>query len=125
MNETTRRRLQHAYELIKLKDFGAARPLVIKSLKEDKTNIDAWWLAVYTAKNPAEKRRAVDQVLHLNPHHEAALTLQQRLDEREALGGRRRGRGPALALGAPPRLAPRQARSSRGGSRACDPSRGG
>jgi hypothetical protein len=84
MNETTRRRLQHAYELIKLKDFGAARPLVVKSLNEDKSNIDAWWLAVYTAKDPEEKRRAVAQVLRLNPTHEAALVLQNRLDEREA-----------------------------------------
>lgn len=83
MDETARRRLLNVYALIKLHDIVAARPLVLAALQEDRRNIDAWWLAVYTAKDSAEKRKALQMVLRLNPNHAAAQSLLARLDERE------------------------------------------
>lgn len=72
-------KLQQAYHLIKNRDFAAARPLVLEVLREDKNNLDAWWLAVYVAESDRDKHAALNKVLALNPDHAAAQEIRRRL----------------------------------------------
>jgi len=69
-------RLEQAYALIKLQDLVAARPLILAVLKKDRDNLEAWWLASFALERDADKRRALENVLRLDPHHSRA---QQRL----------------------------------------------
>lgn len=84
MKSTIRDQLQEAYRLIKMKDFVSARPLIIEILREDKENIDAWWLAVYAAESDKDKRIALSKVLTLKPDHAAAKEMVQRLNRQTA-----------------------------------------
>lgn len=79
MNRTIHDKLQDAYRLVKIKDFVSARPLIIDILREDKNNVDAWWLAVYAAETDKDKRIALSKVLALKPDHAAAREMVQRL----------------------------------------------
>ncbi len=72
--------LHQAYRLIKAGDTTQARPLVADALRANRQNIDAWWLASYTAQSEAERRAALGHVLRLNPSHKPALEALRRLD---------------------------------------------
>lgn len=85
MDNPTRTKLKQAYELIKLHDFVAARPLVLDVLKQDDDNVDAWWLAAYVAETPEQKRRALKHVLRFRPDHAPAQEMLMRLEAAEAL----------------------------------------
>lgn len=76
MNE----KLKNAYTLIKLKDFVAARPLILEVLDAQPQNVDAWWLSVFVAESQADKKYALQQVLRLNPEHGAARQMAHRLN---------------------------------------------
>lgn len=80
MTNSTLTKLQQAYRLVKNRDFLAARPLVVDVLREDKTNLDGWWLAVYVAESDKDKRMALSKVLALAPDHAAAKEMLRRMN---------------------------------------------
>lgn len=80
MTNSTLTKLQQAYLLVKNRDFLAARPLVVDVLREDKTNLDGWWLAVYVAESDKDKRMALSKVLALSPDHAAAKEMLRRMN---------------------------------------------
>lgn len=78
-------KLHQAYQLIKAREFTAARPLVMGVLQKDADNLNAWWLATYVARNNTEKRAALQKILKLVPDHAPALEMLRRVEKREAL----------------------------------------
>jgi len=80
MKQVTRVMLHEAYRLIKTGDKDAARALIKPVLAADRRNVDAWWLAVHAAATPHDRRLALVQVLRLNPDHQPARLLLDRLN---------------------------------------------
>jgi hypothetical protein len=80
MKQATRATLHEAHRLIKAGDKDAARALIKSVLATDRNNVDAWWLAVYAAAMPQDRRLALVQVLRLNPGHRPARLLLDRLN---------------------------------------------
>jgi hypothetical protein len=85
MQAAHRSALLQAYHLIQDRQPQQARPLILGVLRHDHSNIDAWWLAVYSAQSPAEKAAALERVLQLEPSHPAALELRYRWQQRGEL----------------------------------------
>ncbi|KAB2903790.1 MAG: hypothetical protein F9K27_11720 [Anaerolineae bacterium] len=84
MDDATRDKVQEVYRLIKIKDFVTARPILAEILREDKNNIDAWWLAVFAAESDKDKHIALNKVLALKPDHAAAKEMLYRLNRQTA-----------------------------------------
>lgn len=74
-------KLQQAAQLGKTGDVNAALTLLYELVEHDNADKAAWWGIAATSTNSLEKRRAVAQVLQLDPNHAKALDLQARLDE--------------------------------------------
>ncbi|HML23659.1 MAG TPA: hypothetical protein PKD09_18530 [Aggregatilinea sp.] len=79
MDQATESALRRAYLLIKAGDRDGARALIMPVLASERDNIDAWWLAAHAAPTPPDVRVALDQVLRLNPEHQAARVMGARL----------------------------------------------
>jgi|GEM_PF-3925776 len=75
----SRATLKEAYRLMKAGDVDRARPFIIQSIKQQPENAHAWWLAVFIAETPAQKRQTVQKVLQLDPQHEKARRLWQKI----------------------------------------------
>lgn len=80
MDQMTRIKLQQAYELIKIKDFVAARPLVISTLAQYPDHVDVLWMAVLVnGEDFDEQRELVQRILAINPGHAKAQALAKKL----------------------------------------------
>lgn len=71
--------LKNAYDLIQQGKMPEALPIVAAVVKAEPDNCDAWWLAVFVAQTPRQKRIALERVLYLNPTHGPAKILMQRM----------------------------------------------
>lgn len=71
--------LKNAYDLIRQGKTTEALPIVAAVVKAEPENCDAWWLAVFVAQTPRQKRIALERVLYLNPMHSPAKILMQRM----------------------------------------------
>lgn len=71
--------LKKAYDLIRQGNTVEALPIVAAVVKAEPDNCDAWWLAVFVAQTPRQKRIALERVLYLNPTHAPAKILMQRM----------------------------------------------
>ncbi len=71
--------LREAYHLIKDGDSNSALPIITQTLKDDKQNIDAWWLAAFAAESTHKKVLALQQVLRLDHTHRPARQMLQTL----------------------------------------------
>ncbi len=72
ISDTSQAQLQSAYKLIKAKKKKEANKLLITILKTDQNNVNAWWLLAHTIDNTIKQRKALEQVLRLQPNHQAA-----------------------------------------------------
>jgi hypothetical protein len=64
--------LREAYTLMKQGDKKAAAQLVQNVLREDKTNLNAWWLFANVLEDEEKVVKSLERVLVLNPDHAGA-----------------------------------------------------
>lgn len=72
--------LFHAEDLAERGDLAGARRLVDQAIANNRNDPEAWWSLVQLAHNDAERRRALDYVLALNPHHLHAQHMRDQLN---------------------------------------------
>jgi ferric-dicitrate binding protein FerR (iron transport regulator) len=82
---TETERLREAAQRIKAGEIAVAKALVASVLKENNRNAQAWYLAAYTYDDENRKVRALEQALAIDPQHDKALRLLQRLRPQDEL----------------------------------------
>jgi hypothetical protein len=80
MSDMTGDSLSKAYKLIEADELGAARAILEPIVVESPDNVDAWWLYAHAVSDPAEARRAIDNVLRLDPNYPGAAELSSSLE---------------------------------------------
>lgn len=79
MDDISRNKLKQAYELLKMNDAIAARPLIKAITQQYPDSLDAWWLAVQSAESPEARYKALKEVLRIKPEHEKAQLAIKKL----------------------------------------------
>src|SRR5690348_17166664 len=69
MSET---QLRDAYTLMKQGDKRGAAQLVQEVLRQDKSNVNAWWLFANVLEDEEKVVKSLEKVLALNPEHPGA-----------------------------------------------------
>jgi hypothetical protein len=72
--------LQEAYQLIRQGQQVEAVRLLVPLVRADPNDADAWWLMANAVSDPAQQRRALEQVLRLRPNDDKARKMLARLD---------------------------------------------
>ena len=72
--------LREAYQLMKAGERQQAYKLVMRVIKQDKQNDKAWWMVANLVEDEAKQRKALENVLHLNPEHTGAQALLDKLN---------------------------------------------
>ena len=67
--------LQRAYQLIRAGSRQDAIQVLMPVLRADPANADAWWLLANAVTDPAQKKRALEEVLKLRPTDERARKM--------------------------------------------------
>lgn len=80
MSTAHHERLQHARRLLQDGRRADALDVLKRVLYDDRTNVEAWWLAAQAAPNREEARAALRALLKLQPDHEPARDLLARLE---------------------------------------------
>lgn len=73
-------KLQQAAQLGKSGDVEGALTVLYEVIDHNHDDKAAWWGVAATSTDPLEKRRAVNQILRIDPTHAKALDLQLKLD---------------------------------------------
>lgn len=71
--------LQQASQFAESGQFDRARQLVIQAIKNNGQDSEAWWALAQVARTDNERRRAIDEVLRLDPHHMHALHMRDQV----------------------------------------------
>lgn len=79
MDETTKRALQTAYQLIKDGRKEPAFSLLVSVIKANPDNPEAWYLMGFAVDDPQKRLYAFRQALRINPAHEGAQKQVARL----------------------------------------------
>ena len=79
MDETTKRALHTAYQLIKDGRKEPAFSLLVSIIKASPDTADAWYLMGFAVDDPQKRLYAFRQVLRINPAHEGARRQVARL----------------------------------------------
>ncbi len=79
MADPTRGQLEQAYHLIQNDELEKAIVLLKPIVAAQPNNADAWWLLANAVSEPDEARRALENVLRLNPNHSKARELLNQL----------------------------------------------
>ena len=79
-SSATSESLSKAYRLIEADELGAARAILEPVLEAEPENADAWWLYAHAVSDISDARRALDNVLRLNPHYPGAVELSNQLE---------------------------------------------
>ncbi len=74
-SDETKSALSRAFELVENGDYEEARAIIDPILDADKNNADAWWIYAHAATDPDEGRRALENVLRINPTYPGAAEL--------------------------------------------------
>jgi tetratricopeptide (TPR) repeat protein len=78
---TAQQKYQKAVELIRdQSNFSEGRQLMIEALREDASMADGWYWLARTIQDPAKQRECLDRALKLDPQHEAAIKLRDRVE---------------------------------------------
>src|SRR5262245_41963233 len=77
--------LQRAYELIEVDQLDEARAILEPIVTSEQNNADAWWLYAHSVYDPEEARRALQNVLRIDPDYPEASSLLIMLDQQVAL----------------------------------------
>lgn len=67
--------MQQAFQLIKAGRKQDAVKLLVPLLKQDKNNVNAWWLMANALEDKDKKEKALEAVLRLKPDHTAAKEM--------------------------------------------------
>lgn len=81
MPQTNAEILNHAQMLAQDGERDAARQWVRRAIRNDESDVEAWWALAQLATSDAESRRALREVLSLDPQH---LHAQHMLDQLNA-----------------------------------------
>ncbi|MBN1230294.1 MAG: hypothetical protein JXA19_00350 [Anaerolineales bacterium] len=97
----TQVQLQLAYDLLKSGKRNEARPILINILRENEDVEEAWFMLSVCVADPAKQKKALEQVLRINPQNEKA---KQRLgqaiqDSLEAQAGVKKEKSSAALTG--------------------------
>lgn len=87
------REMQKAVKAIKAGDLETGRKVLSAILREDKDNEEAWLWLSRTMTDPQKKRQCLQRVLALNPHHEIAQRVLDKMDGRETPAAASRSEG--------------------------------
>lgn len=82
MNDATSRALEQAFEYIEAGRPDDAIPLLEPLVADDPDNLDAWWMLVHAFRDPQDARRALTNVLRLDPDYPGAAALMETLNEK-------------------------------------------
>ncbi len=85
MPDTNKAQLQKAYNLIKAKKKAEANKLLLSILKAEQNNAVAWWLLAHTINNTAKQRQALEQVIRIQPNHQAAQAKLDKLNKKSTV----------------------------------------
>lgn len=77
----TRQQLAKAFDLIRQDQLDAAMTLLRPITEAQPENADAWWLLANASSEPRDARRALVNVLKLNPSYPKARALLDKLNE--------------------------------------------
>lgn len=77
--------LERAFELIKQGEKAQAAALLKPILRQDRRNVDAWWLLANATSDPAKKARMLERVLAIQPGHQGASNMLARMQGRETV----------------------------------------
>lgn len=79
-SSTTGDSLSKAYRLIEADELGAALAVLEPLVEAEPDNADAWWLYAHAVSDTFAARRALDQVLRIDPNYPGAAELLQQLE---------------------------------------------
>lgn len=82
MAQNTRQELGRAFELIKQDKVNEAVQILKPITEAEPDNADAWWLLANASAEARDARRALIQVLRINPSYPKARSLLDQLNER-------------------------------------------
>ena len=71
--------LQQASQFAENGEFEKARQLIIKAIKNNRSDVEAWWAMAHVAQSDQERDRAVTEVLRLEPNHMHALHMRDQI----------------------------------------------
>lgn len=71
--------LQQASQFAEDGHFDRARELVLRAIKNDKLDVEAWWALAHVARTDKERDRAIREVLQLEPNHSHALLMRDQI----------------------------------------------
>lgn len=110
MSDATNQALEQAYEHVEAGRPEEAVPLLESLVAQDPDNLDAWWIYLHAVTDPQDARRALNNVLRLDPEYPGAAELMTTLDEKYPVPRIRRIEAltppPALPEAAPVSAAP-------------------
>lgn len=81
MTNTPRNQLERAYRLIQQDHLDEAIAILNPIVAKNSDNADACWLLANAVSEPEEARRALDNVLRINPGHMQARDLLEKLEQ--------------------------------------------
>lgn len=81
MSDATSGPLRDAYEAIQANQLPKARGILSTYVSEKPNDPDAWWLYSYAAENPTEARKALENVLRLDPMYPGARDLLNEVNQ--------------------------------------------
>lgn len=79
--------IQEAYSLIRSGKKHAAVDLLLPILRDDKDNLNAWWVLANALDDREEIRQALEQVIRLDPDHIPANNRLAKMDEEDGFNG--------------------------------------
>jgi len=71
--------LNKASQLAENGNYDLARKYVIQAIKNDPMDTEAWWAMAHVATTDKERNRAVSKVLELEPNHDDALLMRDKI----------------------------------------------
>ena len=79
-SSTTSDSLSKAYRLIEADELAAARAVLEPVLASEPDSVDAWWLYSHAVTDTFAARRALDEVVRLDPHYPGLAELMSQLE---------------------------------------------
>ena len=84
--------LNKASQLAESGNFDRARQLVLRAIKNDRRDVEAWWALANVAQTNQERGRAINEVLRLEPNHMHALHMRDQMEAGTLETGGRAGK---------------------------------
>lgn len=82
----TQQSVQEAYNLVRSGRKHSAVDILLPILRDDKDNLNAWWVLANALEDPQEIREALEQVIRLDPDHIQANNRLDKMNQQTQLG---------------------------------------